>query len=160
MATTNNLDKKVEELVTTRIFDAPRELVYQAWIDPEHIKNWYGPSMFTIARSEVDPTPGGAYLVVMQGPDGSEYPNHGVFKEVVENEKLVLTLFADEDADGKYTFETVNTITFEDEAGKTKMTLSVEVTKATPQHLENLSGMMKGWKSAFGKLADYLVEAS
>ena len=133
-------------------------LVYQTWIDPEHIQNWYGPQMFTISRCEVDPTPGGAYLVMMLGPDGSEYPTEGVFKELVENEKLVLILFADKDADGNYTFEMLNTITFEDEDGKTRMTLRVEVTKATPHHLENLSGMEQGWNSAFGKLADYLPE--
>jgi len=160
METPNKLKDKVVERVITRIFDARRELVYQAWIDPEHIRNWYGPQMFSIARCEVDPTPGGTYLVVMRGPDGSEYPSQGVFKELIENEKLVLTMFADQDADGNYTFEMLNTITFEDEDGKTRMTLRVEVTKATPQHLENLSGMDEGWKSAFSKLADYLVEVS
>ena len=159
MVTMNELNETINEMTITRIFDAPRKLVYQAWIDPQHIKNWYGPQNFGVARSEVDPTPGGAFLVVMQGPDGSEYPNPGVFKELVENEKLVLTLYSDEDADGNHTFEMLNTITFEDEDGKTKMTLHVELTKAAEHQLENFSMAEKGWKGSFDKLADYLVEA-
>ncbi|HEX2605030.1 MAG TPA: SRPBCC domain-containing protein, partial [Oxalicibacterium sp.] len=78
-------------LVLTRTFDAPPELVYRAWTDPEMLKHWFVPRPWTIARAETDVRPGGASLIVMRDPEGKEYPNRGVYLEVIENKKLVVT---------------------------------------------------------------------
>jgi uncharacterized protein YndB with AHSA1/START domain len=71
------------ELVITRTFDAPRELVFKAWIDPKHLAQWWGPKYFTNPVCEVDARPGGSLLIHMAGPDGTIYPMRGVFNERV-----------------------------------------------------------------------------
>lgn len=79
------------ELMLTRIFDAPPSDVFRAWIDPEILKQWFAPLPWTTPHAELDVRPGGSSLVVMRGPDGKDYPNPGVYLEVVENERLVIT---------------------------------------------------------------------
>ncbi len=77
------------ELVLTRLIDAPRENVFRAWTDPELLKQWFAPLPFTTPVAELDVRPGGANLIVMRAPDGSEFPNRGVYLEVIPNERLV-----------------------------------------------------------------------
>ena len=79
------------ELSLTRLIDAPREKVYRAWTDPELLKQWFAPLPWTTPHVELDVRPGGSSLVVMRSPEGQEYPNPGVYLEVVENERLVAT---------------------------------------------------------------------
>src|ERR1700709_960427 len=79
------------ELVLTRLIDAPRAKVYQAWTNPELLRQWFAPLPWTTPKAELDVRPGGANLVVMRGPDGNEFPNRGIYLEVVENERLVFT---------------------------------------------------------------------
>src|ERR1700722_19121624 len=79
------------ELVLTRVIDAPREKLYRAWTEPELLKQWFAPAPLTTPIAELDVRPGGANLVVMKLPDGQEMPNHGVYLEVVPNEKIVFT---------------------------------------------------------------------
>ena len=88
------------ELVITRIFDAPRELVFRAWTEPDRAVRWWGPQGFIVAHSEIDLQPGGAYRVCMRSPEGIEHWQRGVCREFVEPERLVFT-FAWEDAEGK-----------------------------------------------------------
>ncbi|MGI3126464.1 SRPBCC family protein [Nitratireductor sp. PBL-C9] len=91
---TETIDVKPEtehELVLARIIAAPREKIFRAWTDPEILKQWFVPKPWTIARAELDVRPGGKSLIVMRDPEGNEYPNPGVFLEVVENEKIVTT---------------------------------------------------------------------
>src|SRR6185369_4098644 len=86
--TTSSEDR---ELVLTRIIDAPPALVYKAWTDPELLKQWFAPQPWTTPAAELGVRPGGASLIVMRGPDGNEFPNRGVYLEVVKNERLVST---------------------------------------------------------------------
>ena len=79
------------ELVLERVLNAPRERVYQAWTDPQLLTQWFTPRPWTTPRAELDVKPGGSNLVVMRGPDGKEFPNRGVYLEVVPNERLVFT---------------------------------------------------------------------
>ncbi|MCR4267745.1 SRPBCC family protein [Nitratireductor sp. ZSWI3] len=79
------------ELVLARIIDAPRENIFRAWTDAEILKTWFVPAPWTIAKAELDVRPGGANLIVMRDPDGNEYPNPGVYLEIVENERIVIT---------------------------------------------------------------------
>src|ERR1700688_1274475 len=77
------------EILITRTFDAPRELVWDAMTNPQHVVNWWGPRGFTTTIKEMDVRPGGVWKHVMRGPDGANYPNHSVFKEVVKPERIV-----------------------------------------------------------------------
>jgi len=79
------------DLVLTRIIDAPHEAVFKAWTDPALLKQWFSPQPWTTPKVETDVRAGGSSLVVMRGPDGTEFPNRGVYLEVVKNERLVFT---------------------------------------------------------------------
>lgn len=79
------------ELVLDRILDAPRDKVYRCWSEANLLKQWFVPKPWTIARAEVDLRAGGSSLIVMRDPEGKEYPNPGVYLEVVPNERLVMT---------------------------------------------------------------------
>jgi uncharacterized protein YndB with AHSA1/START domain len=79
------------ELVLARILDAPRESVYRAWTDPKLVPLWFCPKPWSIARAEMDVRPGGSSLVVMRSPEGQEFPNPGVYLEVVPGRKIVFT---------------------------------------------------------------------
>jgi len=78
------------ELKISRLLDAPRELVWEVWTDPEHIKNWWGPAGFTNTISIMDVKEEGAWEFIMHGPDGTDYRNKHIFKEIVKPERLVL----------------------------------------------------------------------
>jgi uncharacterized protein YndB with AHSA1/START domain len=82
-------DPAGREVVTTRVFDAPRERVFRAWTEPDPLARWWGPKGFTNTFQEFDLRPGGFWRFVMRGPNGAEYPNESVFVEIVEPERLV-----------------------------------------------------------------------
>ena len=91
MATGSIVPKEGHELVLTRVFDAPRELVFKAWTDAKRVAQWWGPHQFTNPVCELDARPGGAIRIHMRGPDGTVYPMTGVYQEVVEPERIVFT---------------------------------------------------------------------
>lgn len=149
----------VRELIITRIFDAPRELVFKAWTDPRHVAQWWGPAGFINPVCELDLRPGGAIRIHMQGPDGVLYPSQGVFHEIVEPERLVFTSRAFEDEAGHPQLEVLNTVTFAEHDGKTKLTLQAVVVKATPEMARSLAGMEEGWNQSLDRLAEELARA-
>jgi len=102
------------EIVSTRVFDAPRERVFQAWTDPEHLARWWGPKGFTNTFHEFDPRPGGVWGFVMHGPDGVDYKNRSVFVEIVKPERIVF----DHVSGPRFRV----TATFAEEAGRTRLT--------------------------------------
>jgi len=102
------------ELVSVRVFDAPRELVFRAWTTPEWLARWWGPQGFTNTFRECDIKPGGTWLYTMHGPDGTDYPNHSVFVEVVPPERVAL------DHLSGHQFRVTGTL--EDLEGRTKVT--------------------------------------
>jgi uncharacterized protein YndB with AHSA1/START domain len=150
----------VPDLVITHIFDAPRALVWKAWTDPKQVAQWWGPHGFTNPLCEWDARPGGAILVHMRGPKGSAFdmvlPMKGMFHEVSTPERLVFTSSALEDAAGNPQLETLNTITFEEYNGKTKLTLQAVVVKSTPAAAGALAGMEQGWTQSLERLAAVL----
>src|SRR3712207_5988559 len=94
---TNMTNQTSNELVITRTFDAPRELVWRAWTEPEHFNRWWGPKDFAAPNSQMDVRVGGKYLYCMRSPDGQDYWGTGTYREVVPMERLVYTdSFADE----------------------------------------------------------------
>jgi uncharacterized protein YndB with AHSA1/START domain len=154
---TSNKKPQQPELVLTRIFDAPRELVFKAWIDPKQLAQWFGPKDFTNTVYELDPRPSGKLLITMRGPDGTLYPTKGIFHEVVPPERIILTTSAFEDQNGLPQLRVLNTVTFVEHNGRTKITLRALVTWSTPAVADALAGMEQGWSQSFDKLAKELT---
>ena len=145
------------ELVITRTFDAPRELVWKTWTDPKHVAQWWGPKDFTNPVCELDVRPGGAILIHMRGPDGVVYPMKGEFNEIVPPERLVMTNGAVEDEAGNPQLVVVTTVTFAEHEGKTTLTVQAVVTKAAPEAEGALAGMEEGWNQSLDRLANYVA---
>ncbi len=155
----SNQNTNRKELTITRIFDAPRELVWKAWTDPKLLARWWGPMWFTNPVCEVDLRPGGAILIHMRGPDGVVYPMKGVFHEIVEPERLVFTSSAVEGKGDTTLLETINTVTFAELDGKTRLTLHAVVVKSTPEAAWMLAGMDEGWNTSLDRLAKEMTHA-
>ena len=159
MATGSITPKEGHELVLTRIFDAPRELVFKAWTDPKIVAQWWGPHRFTNPVCELDARPGGAIRIHMRGPDGTVYPMTGTYQEIVEPERIVFTSAA-LDAAGNPMFELLTTVPFAEEGGKTKQILRTRVIKSTPEAPRYLAGMEAGWTQSLERLTAYLAAHS
>jgi uncharacterized protein YndB with AHSA1/START domain len=115
-----DLDKDPRSIIGTRVFDAPRELVFSAFTDPKHLAAWWGPDGFTTTTSVFEFRPGGVWRFVMHGPDGRDYQNRVIYVEIVPNERLVYRHTGDEDVEP---VQFVQTLTFEDHlGGKTRLT--------------------------------------
>ncbi|WP_446720678.1 SRPBCC family protein [Mesorhizobium sp. L-8-3] len=140
------------ELVLSRLIDAPREKVYRAWTDAEILKQWFAPKPWSTPHAELDVRPGGANLVVMSDPDGNEFPNRGVYLEVVPNRKLVITdaYSAAWEPSEKPFFTAV--LTFEDEDGKTRYTARALHWSVADRETHEKMGFHEGW----GQCADQL----
>jgi uncharacterized protein YndB with AHSA1/START domain len=158
MATGNVMANDEQELVLTRVFDAPRELVFKSWTDPRHVEKWWGPHGFTCPLCELDVRPGGAILIHMRGPDGRVYPMTGLYQEVVEPERLVFTSTALDDQ-GNALFEILNSIELTEQGAKTKQTLRARVIKRSAQAAPYLAGMEVGWTQTLERLAAYVAKA-
>jgi uncharacterized protein YndB with AHSA1/START domain len=156
MTDRNNPSTAPKELVITRLFDAPRALVFKAWTDPKHVAQWWGPKGYTNPVCELDVRPGGAIYIEMTGPDGIAIPNRGIFQEIVEPERIVFTTTAFEDEAGNARLEVLNTITLTEVNGKTRLTMHAVVLTATPEVAVSLAGMEQGWNESLDRLADTL----
>jgi uncharacterized protein YndB with AHSA1/START domain len=164
MATTKSNAPATGELTITRIFDAPRELVWKAWTEPERVKRWWGPRQYTTPHAEIDLRVGGKSLNCMRGPDGKDIWSTGVYKEIDPPSRLVCTdSFADEHGNvvpatyygmPEMPLEMLITLTLEEvEGGKTKMTL---VHTGLPAG-EMREGANQGWGESLDKLAELLA---
>ncbi|HEU4641170.1 MAG TPA: SRPBCC domain-containing protein [Gemmatimonadaceae bacterium] len=137
------------ELVITRTFDAPRELVWSAWTERERAMRWAGPKDFTAPELEGDVRPGGAWRTVLRSPDGEDHPQHGVYLEVVPPERLVFTFAWDSAPEN----EMLVTVTFTERAGKTEMVFR----QTGFPSVESRNGHEGGWTQAFDRLAEHLA---
>jgi uncharacterized protein YndB with AHSA1/START domain len=144
------------DLVITRVFDAPRKLVFKAWTDPAHVAQWWGPSGFTNPVCEMDVRVGGAIRIHMRAPNGVIYPMTGVFKEISEPDRLVFVSSA-LDEKGNSMFDVLTTVLFADQHGKTALTMQARVIKTTALAPQYLQGMEAGWTQTLNRLGDYLV---
>lgn len=153
-------DTADREIVITRVFDAPRQRVFDAWTLPEEIEQWWGPEGFTTTVTELDLRPGGTSRYVMRGPDGAEYPVKGVFREVVAPERIVTT---DEFDEG---FELpgvelpqgiVATMLFEEQGPRTALTLTISHATPADRARHEAMGVVAGWNSSFDCLDAYLA---
>ena len=159
--TAENIDAKTapettssdRELVLSRIIDAPRERVFKAWTDPELLKQWFAPLPYTTPVAELDFRPGGANLIVMRDSAGNEFPNRGVYLEVVKNERIVFTnAYTKAWEPSEKPFMTA-ILTFEDEDGKTKYTARVLHWTVADREAHEKMGFHQRW----GQCAEQLV---
>lgn len=146
-----------KEVTITRVFDAPRELIYDVWTDEKHIASWFGPRSFTNPVVEMDVRPGGRMIIHMQGPDGSIFPSIGTFTDVTPPERLAFISAAYAGIGGPFLLEDHTTITFTERDGKTELTLHAVITRSTPEAADALAGMETGWNESLDKLAGYLT---
>ncbi|HEY4265324.1 MAG TPA: SRPBCC family protein [Micropepsaceae bacterium] len=142
------------EIGATRIYNVPRTLVWQAWTDPRHVAQWWGPNGFTNSISEMNVKPGGVWRFIMHGPDGTDYPNKIQFLEVVKPERLVYVHGDESDPDQFHV-----TVTFAEQDGKTTLTMrSVFRTKAERDFVVEKFGATEGMNQTLGKLGEYLAK--
>jgi uncharacterized protein YndB with AHSA1/START domain len=148
-------------LVITRVFDAPREVVWKNWTDPELVKHWWGPKDFTAPYIKIDLRVGGEYLYCMRAPDGKDYWGKGIYREIVPPERMVCTdSFADDKGNTvpasyygfgtDFPLEVLLTLTFEEHEGKTKLTLKHSGFPPGP-HMDDAQ---TGWNQSLDKLAE------
>ena len=147
----NKFDER--ELTITRVFDAPRALVFKVWTDPKHLAQWWGPQGFTNPVCEFDARAGGELRIHMRGPVGAIYPMKGVIREFAPPERLVFTSIAI-DAVGDHLLEGVTTVLFDEENGKTKLTVHAEAVAVVELAKAYLQGMEMGWTQCIDKLGE------
>lgn len=141
------------DLVLTRLIEAPRAKLFRAWTEPSLLKRWFAPLPYTTPHAELDVRPGGASLVVMRGPDGNEFPNRGVYLEVIENERLVFTdAYTAAWVPSEKPFMTV-ILTFADEGGQTRYTARARHWTVADREAHEAMGFHQGW----GQCADQLA---
>jgi uncharacterized protein YndB with AHSA1/START domain len=144
------------ELVATRVFDAPRELVFKVWTDPEHIGRWWGPTGFTTTTYAMDVRPEGVWRFCMHGPDGVDYQNKVTYLEVVELERIVYKHGGDEDC-APVNFEV--TVTFEEQGGKTRLTMRMLFPSAEDRDfIIEKYGADKGLTQTLDRLGEYAAK--
>jgi uncharacterized protein YndB with AHSA1/START domain len=144
------------ELTITRLVDAPRELVFRAWTDPEHLARWWGPDGFSVSSAHSDLRPGGALAIVMCDPDGLGSPMTGVYREVVVPQLLVIDTRV-VGADGQLLLEGTHTVTLADRHGKTELTVRAQAVALAPEAIAMLGGMRAGWSQSLQCLDDLLT---
>jgi uncharacterized protein YndB with AHSA1/START domain len=155
--------------VITRTFDAPRELVWKAWTERDRLMEWFGPKGFTMAVADLDLRPGGSFHYCLRSPDGFEMWGKFAYREIVAPERIVLvSSFSDASggttrhpASATWPLEMLSTTTFEENDGKTTMTLQCKPLNATEAECETFDksheGMNQGWAGTFAQLTEYLA---
>ena len=143
------------EIVFTRVFDAPHELVWEAWTDPQQVVQWWGPTGFTTTTHEMEVRPGGVWRFIMHGPDGTDYPNKIVYTEVVRPKRLAFTHgSANESESGQFQV----TVTFTDQGGKTRFTMrSLFASVEERDKVVREYGAIEGGNQTLDRLAEHLA---
>ena len=158
------------DFVITRTFDAPRPLVFKAWTDPKQMAHWWGPHGFTNPICELDVRPSGKWRIVMRGPDGSEHPAKGTYVEIVEPERIVMTIDHSElpeewhdmvnpnrpKGQPRPAVEGQTTVLFEDLGGKTRLTVRIKFESAAIRDSLLRIGMNDGWSQTLERLTAVL----
>lgn len=148
------------EIILTRLVDAPRERVWHAWTEPRHLEQWWGPDGFSVTTQEIDVREGGTWRFIMHGPDGRDYPNHIVFTELKEPERICHDHGGDGKDGAEVHFKAV--ITFEEQLhGKTLITMKSIFRSATERaHVVKEYGAIEGGNQTLGRMADYVGKMS
>ena len=153
--TQNENDIADREIVIERVFDAPRELVWEVWSNPEHVARWWGPDGFTITIKKMDFRVGGVWKHTMHGPDGTDYPNSSVFREIVKPERIVFAHGGRREDGPSANF--LSTWTFEALGNQTRVRMQLLFdTPAERDLVVREFGAIEGGKQTFERLAQYL----
>lgn len=164
-------ERSSEDFVITREFDAPRDLVFKAWTEPERLAQWWGPKGFTMISTKVDLRPGGVFHYGMKGPDGKEMWGRFVYREIAPPARMVFVIsFSDENGgvtrhplSANWPLEVINTLTFSEQDGKTTLTLRGGPINATEEERATFKAgypsMQQGFKGTFDQLAEYLMRS-
>lgn len=136
-------------LSITRVFDAPRSLVFQVWSTPEHVARWWGPKDFTVPSITADFREGGAWRSCIRSPEGQDYWSHGTYREIVPPSRIVFTFAWEEDGG----MDTVITVTFEEVEGGTRLTFH----QAPFPTVESRDSHMEGWGECMDRLFAYIA---
>ena len=139
------------EIEMTRLFDAPRQLVFDAFTNPAHVPHWFGPRGWSVPVCEIDLRPGGAWRYVLSGPDGEEMGMSGVYREITPPERIVTTESFDD-----YPGESLNTLTLTEEDGKTRYTVTVLYADKETRDAVLATGMSEGAAETLERLAEHL----
>ena len=152
---TNPAEASERELVITRTFDAPRDLVFKAWREPERQIQWLGPRGFTGKILKSAQGPGDSYRYYMRDPNGGDHWQQGTIREMIEPERLVFTYeWANEHGQATRP-QTIVSLTFEDVGGKTRMTLRQGIFPT----VEACDDHRNGWNSSLDRLSEYVASA-
>ena len=143
------------EIVLTRVFDAPRELVFEAWTNPEHVRHWWGLRSQTMTLCEADVRPGGIWRYVTTGEDGQEVPFTGVYREITAPERLVYTEVYDVEPFNSGD-PAVNTVTFTEADGRTLTTVTTVYPTKEVRDFVLGTGMEQGAAESYDRLAEHL----
>jgi uncharacterized protein YndB with AHSA1/START domain len=140
------------EIVTTRLIDAPRALVFEAWTDPKHVGHWFGPDGFTVTTYAMDVRPGGVWKFTLHGPDGTDWPNVVTYQQVVAPELLVYLHGDDKEPDMFHV-----TLTLAEQEGKTALTMrAVFKTAAAREFVARERGAVEGAQQTIARLEQYV----
>jgi uncharacterized protein YndB with AHSA1/START domain len=142
-----------KEFVLTRTLNAPRQLVFEAWTTPEHVRRWWGCDAMTMSICDIDLRVGGAWRYVLRTPTGEEHGFGGTYREIIRPERLVYTFIYDAYPDNA----ALNTVLFEDRDGRTQVTETVrhQTTEARDAHFQ--SGVEAGAREVYARLEDLLA---
>jgi uncharacterized protein YndB with AHSA1/START domain len=143
------------DLTIMREIDAPRGRVFESWINPKHVAEWWGPEGFSNPHCEMDVRPGGEIRIETKAPDGTVYNMGGFFEEIEKPERVVFSSSA-LDSLGHPLFDVLNTVSFESRGDKTGIALQLQVLRTTDEGLPYLEGMETGWKQCLGRLNAYV----
>lgn len=154
MAATADATPADRILVITRLFDAPRSLVFKVWTRPEHLARWLGPKDFTAPSVTLDVRPGGAWRSCIRSPEGTEYWMRGVYREIVAPERLVFTFAWEEEGDRG--LETLVTVTFEEVGDKTRLIFR----QAPFTTVEERDSHQGGWSECLDRLGAYIRQGA
>src|SRR4051812_25765136 len=151
MTTASDTQAMTREVTLTRMIAAPRGLVWAAWTEPKHMGQWGGPHHLTNPACGMDVRRGGKFMIHMKAPDGTVYPMPGTFTEVIKPQRLRFTAFA-EGLDGTRYLESDTVVTFEEQGGRTKLTVKASAKGFHPAAPQMLAGMDAGWSQSLEKL--------
>lgn len=150
---------KHRELHISRFYAVSRQRVFRAWTDPHQLARWWGPKDFTNPVCEIEPRVGGRLRIVMRGPDGTDYPMQGVITDIRANERFAFD-FEALDSAGKPALQGRLSVTFTEEDGKTRLSLSTYAEGLGPEAVSMLEGMEAGWNQSLDRLTRLINHAA
>jgi uncharacterized protein YndB with AHSA1/START domain len=148
------------EILITRVFDAPRELVFAAWTEPESVVRWWGPKGYSSFDCEIDLRIGGVFSLKMRGPDGAIYPCTGVFREIVKPERIVYSRpsEATHPCGAGLPPNAIVTVSFAEHDRRTTLTIHTRLESAADREVVVNAGFVPGWASTLDRLAELFFQ--